>query len=87
MLLNHACCSASFIQPEDRVLWWTDWVMDGAWGRDTAALFGPPRGAAGAPAPLQQISQLYSPTLTRNMPHDPYQAAFKVNIHTEHVLA
>ena len=34
-----------------------------------------PRGAIGAPRAPQQICQLYSPTLTRNMPHDSYQAA------------
>lgn len=63
-------------------------VMDAARDGDTASVCSDhsgsvqaPRGAIGGPRAPQQISQLYSPTLTRNMPHDPYQAAFKVNIH------
>lgn len=75
--------------PGDTVLWWTacEWWTEPR-GGDTASVCSDhsrsvqaPRGAFGAPRAPQQISQLYSPTLTRNMPHDPYQAACKVNIH------
>ena len=42
---------------------------------------GPPRGANGGPQSSASNLSIVFPNAHQNMPHDPYQAAFKVNIH------